>query len=225
MGMVKLPRRLRRDAKLMLLAASPALAPCHSADLVALAAAADLVQCDEGDLLAVQSSPHRYWWLVLEGRLEILWNSSWASSIEAGQAFGTDVDDADHAERLSDQATIVATEPSVVLVASRASLLGLIVDRPRLAEVIGRASADLFGQEFEELLRRAGDDRPVTADHDRSFDERGMSGQGVEHLVAARSGQAELAEQRLPRTGDHEGIIRAQQSKDALQLAPRRGVL
>ena len=130
----------------------------------------------------------------------------------------------DHADRPPDQATIVAVEPTVVLVAPRSSLLGLIVDRPRLAEVISRASADLFGQEFEELLRRAGDDRPVTTDHDRSFDEHGVGGQGVEHLVAARSGQAELTEKRLPRTGDHERIIGAQQSKNALELGPRRRV-
>ncbi len=177
MGMTRLPRRLRQDGKLTLLAASPALAGCRPADLIALAAAADVVPCDKGDLLAFQDDPRRRWWFVLEGSLEILWDSSWPSRIETGQAFGaTEADRIDHRPS-PDRATIVATEPSLVLVATRGSLLALIDEHPRLAETIRRSSADLVSQEFEQLLQRTGDDRPVTADHDRPLDEGRVGGQ------------------------------------------------
>ncbi|HWW53774.1 MAG TPA: cyclic nucleotide-binding domain-containing protein [Acidimicrobiales bacterium] len=227
--MVKLPRRLRRDTKLQLLAATPAFGECRPADLVALAAAADIVACDEGDLLAFQDDPRRRWWFVLEGRLEILWNWSWPSRLESGQAFGADRADrsdppghADHLPDRRDRATIVASVPSVVLVAPRTRLLGLIDEHPRLADAMQRASADLVGQEFEELLRRTGDDRPVTADHDGPLDKDGIGRQSVEHLVTTRSGQTELGEERLTRAGDHDRVVGAQQPENPLELGARR---
>jgi CRP-like cAMP-binding protein len=225
MGMVKLPRRLRQDAKLQLLADNPALAGCRPADLLALAAAADVVGCDRGDVLSFRDNPGRRWWLVLEGALEVLWDSSWPTSIEVGQAFGAAPGDRrDHLAFLADRATIVAAEPSVVLVASRGSLLALADQSPRLAEAITRASTDLVGQEFEELLRRTGDDRPITVDHDGPLDEDRVGGERLEQLVAARTTQAELGKPGFAGARHDERVISPEKDEDTLDIGTRRRI-
>jgi hypothetical protein len=216
--MVKLPRRMRRDTKLSLLAASPALAGCRPADLVEVAANADLVAYEEGDLLAFQEDPRRRWWLVLDGSVDLLWNCSWPSHLDAGQAFGLDAPAASP-ERL----TVVAAAPGHLLVAGRGALLALVDRRPRVAAAVRRASVDLVGEEFEELLRRASDDRAIPADHDRTLDQHRVGGESVEQLVPASSSERQLGEAGLARAGDRQRVVGAEHGQHPFELgSPRR---
>jgi hypothetical protein len=162
--MTKLPHHLRRDAKILLLATTPALADCRAVDLVALASAAELVQCDKHDLVAFQSDPRLWWWLVIDGELEVLRDSSPPTRITAGQGLG--LDDTPRASAV----TIVALKPTTVLVASRRTLIGTIDEHPRLAEAVRRASVGLV-EELEDLFRRPSYDRTVAPDHDRTLDQ------------------------------------------------------
>jgi hypothetical protein len=162
--MPKLPRHLRQDAKLLELAAMPALAECQVGDLVALASAAELVRCARHDLVAFQAEPRRWWWLVVDGELEVLRDWTPPVRLVAGHAVG--LDDSPHASAV----TVVATKPASVLVASRATITAVMAEHPRLADVVRRAS---FGsvEQLEDLFRRPSHDGAMAPDHDRALDQ------------------------------------------------------
>jgi hypothetical protein len=143
---------------------TPALGGCRVADLVHLAAAAELVQCATHDLVAFRSDPRRWWWLVIDGELEVL--SDWAPPrrIGAGQALGLDETPG------ASVVTLVAIKPTTVLVASRSSLIGLIDESPRVADAVRRASVGNV-EELEDLFRRPSYDRTIAPDRDRTLDQ------------------------------------------------------
>ena len=165
--------RRRPDAKLARIAASPVFAACHGEDIVALGRAADLLATDAGEVLVSGARPGQWWWLVLEGAVDLVTAGRTVARLAPGDSIGPEPAGV-HALGAVD---LVAHDRAALLVARRPEIEGLLADSPALAAAVQGA-------------RRHS---PAPADGDRATRWRLVAGEAVRATGPQRSPQAPLA--------------------------------
>jgi CRP/FNR family transcriptional regulator, cyclic AMP receptor protein len=132
------PLRLRKNAKLELIAKVPLFAGLSKTELAKLAAIADEIDLPQGKVLTRQGDRGREFFVLLEGEVEVRRNGRKLATRRAGDFLG-------EIALVSDRprtATVTATTPLTALVIRDAEFRALINRTPQIALKVLEAFAE-----------------------------------------------------------------------------------
>ena len=134
--------RLRRDAKVELIASVPLFERCSKRELSAIAALADQVEFPEGKVLAREGELGREFFVLTDGIAEVRRGGRLLATLGAGDFFG-EMALVSNAPRV---ATVETVSPVLALVVSSRDFWSLLDESPRTQRKILETIGDRLAQ-------------------------------------------------------------------------------
>jgi CRP-like cAMP-binding protein len=135
---MRLPGRLRGDAKVELIGRIPLFARCSKRELRQIAALADEIGLPEGTLLVREGRPGDEFFVLVDGTVDVYKQDKLVATLGSGDFFG-EISLINNSPRT---ATVRSTTPVHALVVSRRDFSGLLATSQQVQLKILKALAD-----------------------------------------------------------------------------------
>jgi CRP/FNR family cyclic AMP-dependent transcriptional regulator len=130
--------RLRKDAKTDLISHVPLFAQCSKKELALVAGIADEIDLPEGKELTREGAPAREFFVLVDGKAEVLKNGKRINELKAGDFFG-EIALVHHSPRT---ATVKAASPVRALVVTERNFKRLLEESPEIQRKVLAALAE-----------------------------------------------------------------------------------